>query len=105
MAGFLRRITRRTIDYVRDNRLGQTIGQVLIGGQSPTSAGGAFAIGVYRKLIAAVIGGLIAWLHTSLGWDVASFLGDDFETLLIEAITAYLVWRLPNGTPAREAAT
>jgi len=101
MGGFLRRAARRAIDVIRDNRLGQTIGQVLIGGQSPSSTGGVFAISIYRKLIAAVVGGLVAWLHTSLGWDVASFLGDDFETLLIEAITAYLVWRLPNGQPAQ----
>ncbi|MCC6735135.1 MAG: hypothetical protein IT534_03270 [Bauldia sp.] len=91
---------RRALDVLRDRRLGQRAGAILLGGQAPDGPIGAFAVGAYRKLIAAAVGGFLAFLHVRFGWDLAGFFGDEFELGLIEAITAWLVWRLPNDPPA-----
>lgn len=93
-------LLRRAISALRDRATGARIGAILLGGQPAGSPTGAFAIGVYRKLIAAAVGGLLAFLHVRFGWDLAGFFGDGFELGLIEAITAWLVWRLPNDAPA-----
>jgi hypothetical protein len=93
-------LLRRAIAVLRDRATGRRIGELLLGGQPPDGPGAVLAIGVYRKLIAAAVGGLLAFLHVRLGWDLAAFFGDDFEIGLIEAITAWLVWRLPNDAPA-----
>ncbi|MCW5714858.1 MAG: hypothetical protein KIT43_10140 [Bauldia sp.] len=93
-------LLRRALNALRDRATGARIGAILLGGQPAGSPTGTFAIGVYRKLIAAAVGGLLAFLHVRFGWDLASFFGDGFELGLIEAITAWLVWRLPNDAPA-----
>ncbi|MGV8840918.1 MAG: hypothetical protein ACWA6X_11510 [Bauldia sp.] len=90
----------RVLDALRERRIGQRIGAILLGGETPASPAGASAIGVYRKLIAAAVGGLLAFLHVRFGWDLVGFFGEGFELGLIEAITAWLVWRLPNDPPA-----
>lgn len=97
-------LLRRALELLRSRPIGERMGEILLGGQSAGSPGGSFAIGVYRKLIAAAVGGLLSFLHVKLGWDLAGFLGDDFEVGLIEAITAWLVWRLPNTVPASGSA-
>lgn len=83
-------------------RAGEVARTVLIGGQSGsgpvmTAASRTFVVSLYRKLIASAVGGLVTFLHIRFGWDLVSFFGDDFEVGLIEALTAYLVWRLPNA--------
>lgn len=86
-------------------RASEIASNVLIGSRdsnAPILSGASrtFLVSIYRKLIAAVIGGAIAWLHTTLGWDLVSFFGDGFELGLIEVVTAWLVYRLPNAVPA-----
>lgn len=80
-----------------------TAGRVVLGDR-PVPAGvplgfQAFFLLVARKATVAAVGGLIAWSHRQLGWDLVSFFGEGFEAGLIEAITAYLVYRIGNGTP------
>lgn len=97
--GRLRRLAGRIAGAIRLPDLGA----LLVGGQGGGGPSAIWAMGVYRKLIAAAVGGALSWLHVRFGWDLAGFFGDDFEVGLIEAITAYLVWRLPNASPAAGA--
>lgn len=93
----LREAAGRAGEIARDVLVGGNTAGPGAAGPAMSTASRAFVAGVYRKLIAAAVGGLIAWLHVSLGWDVVAIFGDDFELGLINAITAYLVWRLPNS--------
>lgn len=97
------RILGRIIDFARERRLGQRAVELAVGAATRVreTARSPFALSVFRKLIASAVGGLITFCHVKFGWDLVSFFGDDFEVGLIEAITAYLVWRLPNAAPAR----
>lgn len=65
---------RRALDVLRDRRLGQRAGAILLGGQAPDGPIGAFAVGAYRKLIAAAVGGFLAFLRSAFRVDSARLL-------------------------------